>query len=72
MVISDKLRGLKPLGELADRWMPPSPHEPEVHAADAVDALAMRDLGSERQGVAGARAGFLDLATEGEDRSEVG
>src|SRR4051794_37045242 len=62
VVIPDKLRGLKPLGELADRRMPLPPHETEVHAAHAVDALAMRDLGGEHQGVLGACTGFVDLA----------
>src|SRR3954470_293935 len=55
VVIPDKLRGLKSLGELADRWMPLPPHEAKVHAAHAVDALPMRDLGGKRQSVVGAR-----------------
>src|SRR3954452_20083350 len=60
VVIPDKLRGLKPLGELADGRMPLPPHEAEVHTTHTVDALAMRDLGGERQGVLGACTRFVD------------
>ena len=67
----DKLRGLKPLGEMADRRMRLPPHEAEVHTAHAVDALAMRDLGGEHQGVLGACTGFVDLAAQREDHGQV-
>src|SRR3954452_7981299 len=67
----DKLRGLKSLGELADRRMPLPPHETEVHTAHAVDALAMRDLGGERQGILGACTGFVDLAAQREGHGQV-